>query len=575
MQHSPMKPHDLTRISPASVLEMTGEELHEITLIGLSAYNDEPEKLLNLAHAFKQRAFTLGLKRLQLYGLSFCARLYEGMNKHEECAAEIQQMREVGQQLTVQSELCYFHSQIGTLEANRGDFAAAMKHLLSAVELYTEDSGEGVAYAQACHGITFTYNETGLYQESIRWALRLLDFLDRGGARSDTGALHCLVADAYKMSGDNTTARRYLEKARSIFRSTGLKLGEADVCYLDAQLHVADGNYAPALQAAEHAQQLFGEVNSVLQEYNSRLLRARVLRMSHRENEALELLEDWRPDQGIERTPRLETQRLHEMGRILRQMGRPQEALEYLLRVEAEFNSGVRKIDFLDLYDDLAEVYAELGDVRATRECSRKFRDMREEFHSLERLRAVARIEMQRKIRKAEHDARNLKAELQTTRENLQSHKAKLGELTIRLDRNQAEFDVVKQHIRKIAATSVGRRRHFAENLLDLIESSHDQRNEVDIAEVFDEVVADLANAYPALTTTELKICVFLRMALSTKEIADLTFKSVATIKTHRRNIRKKLNPGRQSLSAYLMQFGKPDHAAGKHQESKWAVPSP
>ena len=574
MQRNQLKPYEIISLTPAAVLEMNAEQLDRLTLSGLTVYHDEAEKMLLLALAYKQRAFTLDLTRLQLYALSFSARIFEYMNRHEECAAEIQQMREVGQRLTDPGELCYFHSQIGTLEANCGDYAAAMKHLLTAVELYTEDSGEGVSYAQACHGITFTYNEIGMYQEAIRWGLRLLDFLDRGGARSDTGNLHFLIADAYKMSGDKTTSRRYLEQARAIFRASGLKIGEADVCMLDAQQFVADGNHDAALQAACRAQDLFREVNSALQEYNARLLRARILRMMKRDAEALQLLETWKVSQGEERTPRYEAQRLHELGRILRQMGRPQEALDCLRRVESEFSAGLAKFDFLELYDDLAEVYAELGDVKATRDYSRKFRDLREELHSLERLRAVAKVEMQRKIRNAERDARDLRAELQTTRENLQTHKAKVGELTIRLDRNQAELDVVKQHIRKIASTSVGRRRHFAENLLNMIESSHDQRNEVDIAEVFDVVVAELANACPALTTTELKICVFLRMALSTKEIADLTYKSIATIKTHRRNIRKKLNPGRQSLSAYLLQFGKSEASAENSQDSRWVVPA-
>jgi DNA-binding CsgD family transcriptional regulator len=51
----------------------------------------------------------------------------------------------------------------------------------------------------------------------------------------------------------------------------------------------------------------------------------------------------------------------------------------------------------------------------------------------------------------------------------------------------------------------------------------------------------DLATRYTTLTPTELKICVLLRMGLSSKEIADILSASTMTVNTHRRNIRARL----------------------------------
>ena len=60
----------------------------------------------------------------------------------------------------------------------------------------------------------------------------------------------------------------------------------------------------------------------------------------------------------------------------------------------------------------------------------------------------------------------------------------------------------------------------------------------------------------PELTSSELKIAVLLKLNLNTKEIAAITFKSEAAIKTTRYRLRRKLGiRNEQSLIPYLMQL--------------------
>ncbi len=51
-----------------------------------------------------------------------------------------------------------------------------------------------------------------------------------------------------------------------------------------------------------------------------------------------------------------------------------------------------------------------------------------------------------------------------------------------------------------------------------------------------------LDEKFPKLTSNERKLCAFIKLNLSNKEIATLTFKSPSTIKTARKRLRKKLN---------------------------------
>jgi len=58
---------------------------------------------------------------------------------------------------------------------------------------------------------------------------------------------------------------------------------------------------------------------------------------------------------------------------------------------------------------------------------------------------------------------------------------------------------------------------------------------------MYSSFIKKLLERYPLLSKMEVRVCMLLRMNLSTKAIADLLSSSVRTIENHRLNIRKKL----------------------------------
>jgi DNA-binding response OmpR family regulator/DNA-binding CsgD family transcriptional regulator len=65
-----------------------------------------------------------------------------------------------------------------------------------------------------------------------------------------------------------------------------------------------------------------------------------------------------------------------------------------------------------------------------------------------------------------------------------------------------------------------------------------------------------LSIMHPELGASELKICALLKLNLSTKEIADITYRTPKTVKTTRARIRKKLELKSDSgLATYLIQI--------------------
>jgi tetratricopeptide (TPR) repeat protein len=79
---------------------------------------------------------------------------------------------------------------------------------------------------------------------------------------------------------------------------------------------------------------------------------------------------------------------------------------------------------------------------------------------------------------------------------------------------------------------------------------------EVRFQEVHAEFYKKLIQRFPDLSPNELKLCAFLRLNMSTKEISTITFQSPKSISMARFRLRKKMNVGSyENLINYLSQF--------------------
>jgi len=80
---------------------------------------------------------------------------------------------------------------------------------------------------------------------------------------------------------------------------------------------------------------------------------------------------------------------------------------------------------------------------------------------------------------------------------------------------------------------------------------------EVRFNQVHTDFYYKLSIAHPELTSNDKKLCAFLRLNMSTREIATLTNQSVSSLETARTRLRKKLNISNKSISLpeYLSQF--------------------
>ncbi|WP_276485799.1 ligand-binding sensor domain-containing protein [Paraflavitalea pollutisoli] len=100
---------------------------------------------------------------------------------------------------------------------------------------------------------------------------------------------------------------------------------------------------------------------------------------------------------------------------------------------------------------------------------------------------------------------------------------------------------------------------HFKRVMRLFEEAENNEEDWEHFSHHFDEVhsnfLARVKKQFPSLTTTDLKLCAYLHIDLTSKEIAQLLGISVRGVETSRYRLRKKLGiPGEVSLNAYLLE---------------------
>ena len=73
---------------------------------------------------------------------------------------------------------------------------------------------------------------------------------------------------------------------------------------------------------------------------------------------------------------------------------------------------------------------------------------------------------------------------------------------------------------------------------------------------VYNEFYDNLFKRFPTLTNNEMRLCAFLKLGMSTKEISSITFQSIRAIEAARLRLRKKLElENSEDLNTFLQQF--------------------
>ena len=142
--------------------------------------------------------------------------------------------------------------------------------------------------------------------------------------------------------------------------------------------------------------------------------------------------------------------------------------------------------------------------------------------------------------------------QLKVESRSLENTNTALNEVLSRTKREQSEVGAsIQSNVSKVIVplldTLYQRSNEGQKRVLDLIRSS--------LAHIVSPFTSTLSNKFMTLTPQEILICHLIKNNLSSKEIADMKDLSVATVNTHRENIRRKLELNKQkvNLKSYLI----------------------
>ncbi|MGJ8733077.1 MAG: Two component regulator three Y domain-containing protein, partial [Cellulophaga sp.] len=101
------------------------------------------------------------------------------------------------------------------------------------------------------------------------------------------------------------------------------------------------------------------------------------------------------------------------------------------------------------------------------------------------------------------------------------------------------------------------RYKSFMKRLNNSVNNKEDwKRFEMNFKELHSDFFENLLKQYPKLTPKDLKLCAYLKMNLSTKEIAPLMAITIRGVEIHRYRLRKKLNiDSSENISNFLITF--------------------
>ena len=144
----------------------------------------------------------------------------------------------------------------------------------------------------------------------------------------------------------------------------------------------------------------------------------------------------------------------------------------------------------------------------------------------------------------------------------LRYKKTQLATTTLHLIEKSKFISSIKNHIHVLLNQKGGSlvNRGLKRIIKEIDSNSSNDDNWEDFEIHFDEVHEDflkrIRNDYPAITAREIRLCAYLRMNMSTKEITDLLKISVRGVEVARYRLRKKLNINKDdNLVGYMLNY--------------------
>lgn len=532
------------------------DELAEALTLCESLCNSDPARALQIALHTSEQAERDGFPDIRARGLLYCARASSQLGRHAAVLPFLQQAEEI---LSVSGSLrdkASLHCGWGVHYKDQGDLLNAYEQFHRALHL-CEATGNSLMRCSVCNLLGLIFARIGAYDTALRYYFRSLAIAEERAVEQMKGAILSSIGSAYYQLGDNGRAREYFGQALAWHREQNntTAMGR-DLKNLAAACRMQQ-DYPQALQYFRQGLEIWRQLGNrkkeadVLTNIGAIYAEAGDLTAGLACSEqALACIRDLTDTWEY---PLI----LSNLGWIYGRRKEYDRGLALLLEAMHGFDRlGMSRYEN-EARRMIAELYEEKGDYRKSLEYNKHYAMVRDQLQGAAMQSSVAQLETGRALQKAEREKEELRRQADLARREVEARMKELNTLAVGLTERNEVLKKIREDLRPLLRAPEEKTRKNADRIARQIEElvGQDNRNlfQEQFEQVYQEFIGHLRGLCPNLTAAEIRTCVLIKLGLSNKQIAEISFTSPLTVKTHRAHIRRKLGLNRgESLPCLL-----------------------
>ena len=471
-------------------------------------------------------------------------------NKRDEAIASMERALKYSHEVGSKSSIAGVHVSLGILYLHFGNYPKSLENLQEALRL-GEELDERTKIREANYNIAIIKAEQKEYHEALEMinnvlniSIEMKDSLYQARSLSFIGA-------TYQRLGDDERALDYTLQAMEIYarrnRKNPLIMSNA------AEIYLERSEFKKAKEVIDDAEAVGLKIGSKYQLAPVYIRKAQYYQKTGNYNEALKAI-----------STSLEFAKEIKNATITKES---YEVLSEILALKGDYKKALENhIKFKEINDSLFND----SNVKQIARLEESFAYEKEKAQfELEKVANAAKIKEQRiimsvlsgifllsilllffMIRSHRLKKRLLDIEIETINRELEKNQKELAAGMLKLVQNAEQDNFSIKELEDIESNVSPEVKYQIRSLINSYKRKSNDNNWSEFEVIFSKVspsfYSNLNNQYPTLTPNERKLCVFLKLNMSNKDIAQITFQSEDALKKARMRLRKKIGIERE-----------------------------
>ncbi len=519
--------------------------------------NNNPNAALDYAHEAQQISQQINHRKSELDAMILMAEIYWSMSHFNEAVDLATQAKIWAEKENFLPELALCHRLMGQIDVDLGNYKKASENFFTSLKIF-ETINDKSGIAKSLNSIGYVYFDQENYEKALEYYFQSLNIAKEVNDKQGIARGLNNIAAVYGSQEEYEKAKRYIKEAIIINDELGNRqwvgINTMNLGLTFQKLHQPDS----AIRYFQNAHHIFSELNNVM----------------------------WQTKCSLN------------MGSFYLDIGAFEKSLHQAKMVLEQAQTHEMKKVVQDAYELFRDTYLSLGDTISAYKYTLLVIQARDSLESEKNKTLLSKLELQYQFDKKEQELKIQQQKhnfiliifmislgfalvvflLLWARQRIKSKNVVLEKKALeeKLEFKNKEFTIHVMSLMKknemiagltdklvqVAEEAVKEetREAIKRIVLELQKSTDGEITaefELRFSQVHGDFYDKLLKRFPNLSPSEQRLCAFLRLNLTTKEISELTGQSVTTLETARYRLRKKLNlaNSQTNLITYLSQI--------------------